>query len=311
MGLPNVWVQTLTISSDQQSIIAWTHGRGAFSIRLPLPETHVDCLLFNSAATGMTSCPTGVTLTNSTNLVLTANGTPVSITCTFWDSTLSPTFATLQGLGPTHIMIPQFNDVNNFFDSNISFGSGVYTSNTVTDNTHNFPMSAVGKVIQSKFSSGTVASVSGTTATLTGNWSPATPTNGDPYQVAPCTDNIGGHDQFVAVQGWNVTFLDSANDEGLTEGSGTTGDGLYLMVPVAGVVIYEAGASCTITINPSGPGKYAVSGGYDDNTVLTVNGSGNSGAIPISVSGGGPCPSSATAATWTGSSVFSQTVRDG
>ena len=277
-------------------------------------ETHVDCLLFSSGTTGQTSCPTGVTLTNSTNLVLSTNGGGLNITCTFWDSTLSPTFATLQGLGPTHIQIPQFNDLGNMSDSNSSFGSGAtvtYTANTVTDTSKAFAVSFMGKTIQSKFSTGVVASVSGSTLTLNSNWSPATPVNGDPYQVAPCTDSLSGHDQFVAVNGWSLTFLDAADDEGSAEGSGTTGDALNLMVPVTGVVIYQAGASCTITLNPSGPGKYAVTAGYDDNTVLTVNGSGNSGAIPISVSGSGSCPSGATAATWTGSSVFSQTIRDG
>jgi hypothetical protein len=277
-------------------------------------ETHVDCLLFNPGATGQTTCPTGVSLTSSTNLVLSTNGGGLTITCSFWDSTLSPTFATLQGLGPTHIQIPQFNNVGNFLDSNSSFGSGgtvTYTSNTVTDTSKTFPASFVGKTIQSKFSTGVVASVSGTTLTLTSNWTSPAPVNGDPYQVAPCTDSLSGHDQFVAVNGWNITFVDAASDEGSAEGSGTTGDAMNLIIPVTGVVIYQAGASCMITLNPSGPGKYAVNAGYDDNTVLTVNGSGTAGAIPISVSGSGPCPSAAAAATWTGSIVFSQTVRDG
>jgi hypothetical protein len=35
-GLPNSFVNDLTISADQTTLIAWTHGRGAWSIPLPI-----------------------------------------------------------------------------------------------------------------------------------------------------------------------------------------------------------------------------------------------------------------------------------
>ncbi|TMF13137.1 MAG: hypothetical protein E6I33_11330, partial [Chloroflexi bacterium] len=204
-------------------------------------ESRNDCILIGAATTGQTLCPTPVTLTNSGNVVLTTNGGGFSSTCTFWFSTLAPVFVSGQGLGSFHLQIPQFNDTASAGDSAKSSGSGstvTYTANTITDTSNIFPASFVGKLIQSKFSTGTVVGGAGTnTLTLAANWSPGQPSNGDPYQVAPCTDSAAGHDQFVNVNGWGVTFVDASNDEVSLEGSGTTGDALTVNIPAAGAVV--------------------------------------------------------------------------
>src|SRR5207248_2132643 len=38
-GLPNVYVTDLTLTTDQASLVAWTHGRGAYSLPLPPVST--------------------------------------------------------------------------------------------------------------------------------------------------------------------------------------------------------------------------------------------------------------------------------
>src|SRR5438132_2392385 len=84
-------------------------------------EVKQDCILVAPNLTSQTVCPQPAILTNSTNLVFSAGA--LVDTCTFGYSTLSPVFLAGQGLGPTHIQIPQFNDTANANDSGRSFGS--------------------------------------------------------------------------------------------------------------------------------------------------------------------------------------------
>jgi hypothetical protein len=279
-------------------------------------EVKQDCILVAPNLTSQTSCPQPAILTNTTNLVLNIGAGALVDTCTFGYSTLSPVFLAGQGLGPTHIQIPQFNDTANSSDSGKSFGSGgtvTYAANTVTDTTKTFPASFVGATIQSMFNTATVASVSGSTLTLMAAWSPATPTTGDPYQVAPCTDNLGGHDQIVNVNGWGITLTDAASDEGSAEGSGTTGDTMSINIPANGAVIYQASSQCITTLNysPTPIPQYRISGAYDDVSTLTINGTGSAASIPLKVAGGGACPTASTSASFTATLQFDQIVQDG
>ena len=163
------------------------------------------------------------------------------------------------------------------------------------------------------FNTATVASVSGNTITLMAAWSPATPTAGDPYQVAPCTDSAGGHDQVVGINGWGLTLIDAASDEGSAEGSGTTGDSMSIYVPANGAVIYQDSNQCITTLNysPTSIPQYHVNGAYDDVNTFTINGTGSAGSIPIKVAGGVSCPTASTTASLTATLQFNEIVQDG
>jgi hypothetical protein len=278
-------------------------------------EVKQDCILVAPNLTSQTSCPSPATLSNTTNVVLNIGAGAQVDTCTFGDSSLSPVFLAGQGLGPTHIQIPQLNDTANVSDSAKSFGSGgtvTYTATTLTDTTKTFPASFVGATIQSIFNTAKVASVSGNVITLMAAWSPATPTAGDPYQAAPCTDNLGGHDQVVAINGWGVALVDAASDEGTAEGSGTAGDTMSLYVPANGAVIYQDSGQCITTLNysPTPIPQYHVNGAYDDVNTFTINGTGSAGLIPLKVAGGAGCPIVSTSASFTSTLQFSQVVQD-
>jgi len=206
------------------ALICLTSGVLVAHARQATAEVKVDCLIFNGAGTGQTSCPGGVTIQSTGNQVFTigiVGSGGIQTTCTHVFSSISPTFATLQGLGPFHVQTPQFNDTTSISDSGKSFGSGAtvtYTNTTLTDTTKAFPASFVGTTVEAVDATtnpitpytGTVASVSGTTITLTATgWTTPSlnthPVNGDQYQVAPCTDTLGGHTMTVTRVGWVET----------------------------------------------------------------------------------------------------------
>jgi hypothetical protein len=174
---------------------------GAFVVALVPPTVEVknDCPHFQCRRHRANVVSRTQYAPSTTDQVINIAGGALITTCKFMDSSLSPLFVSEQGTGPFHIAAPQFNNIlSGPADSAQSFGSGAsvsYTATTVTDTTKTYPASFVGLKIQSLFNTGTVASVSGNTITLSGTgWSPSTPTSGtDPYQVAPCTDNIGRH----------------------------------------------------------------------------------------------------------------------
>jgi hypothetical protein len=206
------------------------------------PEGAVDCLIFNGGVTGQNICPHGVQIKGTNSQVFHIGVGSGSITTDCHNgsgttgpgvfSTISPTFATLQGLGPYHVQTPQFNDTPNFAESNVSQGSGAgvtFTATSLTDPSKNFTAgtnAAVDWVNQTVevidtspepanpiFAwSGTVMSVTSTVITLTAaGWTPygfpttpATPsgTATMKYQVMPCTDTLGGHTMTVTTNGW-------------------------------------------------------------------------------------------------------------
>src|ERR1700722_18483441 len=43
-GLPNVWVDDVTFTQDDSSVVAWTHGRGVWA--LSTPDTHTKTMSF-------------------------------------------------------------------------------------------------------------------------------------------------------------------------------------------------------------------------------------------------------------------------
>jgi hypothetical protein len=324
------------------------------------PEAHVDCLIFNAASTGQTACPTGVQIRGTSPQIFTigvVGGGGLQTNCSNPPgsttgsgpgvfSTISPTFATLQGLGPFHVQTPQFNDTTNFADSNQSMGvGGTVTYNTaspftITDTSKSFPASFVGVAVEAVDTtttpitawSGTVASVSGSTATLTtgvgGDWTPfgtlAThPANGDRYQIAPCTDSLGGHTMTVTTNGWvylqydcvatyptppNCTGNDEGSPEGTAAGAGT--DSVGIRVPVLGAEVFEDLAQCDIKVNPTGTTKYEVNASTNDKDKVTVAGtvggppSDPASNIPLSVTGTATCPTALTKAAYTGTLSF-------
>jgi hypothetical protein len=103
-GLPNVRVDQLTLTNDAANIVAWTHGRGAWSIQAPvnsprpgavLDPTRVD---FGAQPVNTTSAPRSVTLTNDGTAPLTItyitvnNGefSETSLDCPMKPATLAP-----------------------------------------------------------------------------------------------------------------------------------------------------------------------------------------------------------------------------
>jgi hypothetical protein len=304
-------------------------------------ETAVDCLIVNGVSTGQTKCAGGVAFTATTDQIFNVAAGALITDCTFVSSSLSPTFLTSQGLGPFHVQTPQFNDIsrsdpNAVSDSNKSFGSGgtvTYTATTVTDTAKSWNFTTFnGMKIQSKFNTATIASSTGNTITLSAAWSPSTPAAGDPYQVAPCTDNLGGTTQTVTINGWVQTALDEVTDETNAEGLGTSTcpnppvtsacDVVNIGVPLDGAVVYESPGQCQLTVNSSTnhTTKFQVDAGTDDNTMLSVSGTAtgtdNASNIPVQVAAGGglSCPGGGGLVNvnsfYTGSLVYSTPVVD-
>jgi hypothetical protein len=310
-------------------------------------ETRVDCIIVNGTVTGQTQCPQPTFFTATSDQIFNVAAGALVTDCTFVDSALSPVYVTGQSLGPFHVQTPQFNnmsrsDPNAIADSAKSFGTGgsvTYGANTITDTTKaSYPAIFVGLKIQSKFNTGTVASItnniSGSTLTLTANWSPSTPAAGDPYQVAPCTDNLGGTTQTVTINGWGEAIVDNATDEGNAEGLGTSTcpnplgpppwpcDAVTINVPLNGAEVFESPGQCDLIVNFSGnhTTKFQVDAGTDDNTTLTVSGTAtgtdNASKIPVHVAatGGLTCPGGGglldTTAYYTGGLLYSLPTHD-
>jgi hypothetical protein len=305
-------------------------------------ETKLDCIIVNGAVTGQTQCPVPTFFTATSDQIFNVAAGALITDCTFVDSALSPNFVTGQSLGPFHVQTPQFNNIsrsdpNAIVDSSKSFGIGAtvtYTSTTVVDTTKAFPAIFVGLKIQAKFATGTVASVSGNTITLTAPWSPATPAAATPYQVAPCTDNLGGTTQTVTINGWGQTIVDNALDEGNAEGPGTSTcpdplgpgpwacDVVNIGVPLNGAEVFESPGQCDLIVNSSTnhTTKFQVNAGTDDNTMLSVHGTATgtdpSSLIPVHVASGGglTCPGGGglldTTAYYTGTLLYSLPTHD-
>jgi hypothetical protein len=76
-GLPNVRVDALTLTSDAADIVGWTHGRGAWSIPVPLQRPGASLtpssLTFPDQIVGTTSASQDLTLSNN-------GGAPLAIT---------------------------------------------------------------------------------------------------------------------------------------------------------------------------------------------------------------------------------------
>jgi hypothetical protein len=81
-GLPNARVEALTLTADASSIIAWTHGRGAWSLSRPLPtpqaKLNPTSLSFGGQKVGATSAPQSITLSNDGSGPLTISGISVT-----------------------------------------------------------------------------------------------------------------------------------------------------------------------------------------------------------------------------------------
>jgi len=81
-GIPNVRVDALTLTADASSIVAWTHGRGAWSLARPLPtpqaKLNPSSLDFGGQRLGATSAAQSIRLTNSGTGTLTINGIAAS-----------------------------------------------------------------------------------------------------------------------------------------------------------------------------------------------------------------------------------------
>lgn len=126
------------------------------------------------------------------------------------------------------------------------------------------------------------SSISGTTPAAGGGLGPFNinnPTFGNCGSgLTVKTNNTNGH--------WQLTFVDAANDEGSTEGSGQTGDQIKLTIPKAGATFTDIFLpGCTITVAPTG--SASVTGTYDDVNTLTLS----NASVPVSASG---CTSSST-----------------
>ncbi len=120
------------------------------------------------------------------------------------------------------------------------------------------------------------SSISGTT--------PSAPTGLGPFNINDPT--FGGCGSGLTVRTnhtngpWQLTFIDAANDEGLAEGSGSTGDQIKITIPKAGATFTDTFIpGCTITVAPSG--SATITGTYDDVNTLTLS----SASVPVSGSG--------------------------
>lgn len=82
IGIPNARVDALTLTADASSIVAWTHGRGAWSLARPLPtplaKLNPSSLDFGGQRLGATSSAQSIRLTNSGTGTLTINGIAAS-----------------------------------------------------------------------------------------------------------------------------------------------------------------------------------------------------------------------------------------
>ena len=128
------------------------------------------------------------------------------------------------------------------------------------------------------------------------------PVFNDGTSSAPCTDNISGTDTTTTSGAWKIGFKDASLDETKSEPN-ATGDKLVVTVPIAGAVVHNS-FGCTITVAPTAPFK--VTGTYNDAGTFTVNISN----LPIKVTGGVACPTSATTSSFQGTYTFSPVVSD-
>jgi hypothetical protein len=159
----------------------------------------------------------------------------------------------------------------------------------------------------------TINTISVTTTCTTANISGTTPGSGlsgninDPT-FSGCTDNRGGTDTVKANHNngsWTLTFVDSTNETenpDSAEGAGTTGDGLQLGIPKAGVTVTSTALfGCTITGAPTAPASITAT--YDDVNTATFSG------VNIPISGSGTCSTGPTS-TFTGKYVSNVNIHD-
>jgi hypothetical protein len=77
-GIPNARIDALSLTADASSIVAWTHGRGAWSLARPLPtpqaKLNPTSLSFSGQKMGTTSASQAITLSNDGTGPLTISG---------------------------------------------------------------------------------------------------------------------------------------------------------------------------------------------------------------------------------------------
>ncbi len=117
----------------------------------------------------------------------------------------------------------------------------------------------------------------------------------------PCTDNLGGTETTTTSGTWKIQEIDAAGDESQSEPN--SGDKLQVTVPKGGAVVHTS-EGCTITVAPNG--AFKVPGSYNDVNTFVVSISN----LPIKVTGGAICPTTATTSSFNGTYTFSPHVGD-
>ncbi|MEV0411722.1 hypothetical protein AB0I68_13210 [Streptomyces sp. NPDC050448] len=160
---------------------------------------------------------------------------------------------------------------------------------TVTPAGHSFTATLSGKATLKAGSVTVTCTVSVSTGTVPaapGNSNPAGPVSSpiSPPTYSSCTSGIPGVTPTVTTSGsWSVSMQD---------GSPITAT---MTVPVGGLVVHTTGlATCTVTAAPSAPANVAGTWANGAPPSLTFA----NASVPVTVTGGFGCPTSATSSTF-------------
>jgi hypothetical protein len=102
---------------------------------------------------------------------------------------------------------------------------------------------------------------------------------------APCTDSFGGTDITTTSGKWTLKFINPTE--------------LEIVVPIKGAVVSNS-LGCTITVAPTKAYDVKAAGNYDGVSKLTVKIT----TLPITVTGGLQCPTTATKSSFTATYTF-------
>jgi hypothetical protein len=146
-------------------------------------------------------------------------------------------------------------------------------------------------------STSTVFAAGGITVTCTNSVAGGTtPANGLSFPIkplptfndgtgSPCTDSFGGTDNTKTKGTWTLKFINPTE--------------LEIVVAKAGAVVTNS-LGCTITVAPTAAYDVKAAGNYDGVSKLTVKIT----TLPIKVTGGLQCPTTATKASFTATYTF-------
>lgn len=164
----------------------------------------------------------------------------------------------------------------------VAFAAAENDTDGITPASTNFTSSST-SVTFSGTINGLPINVKCTSDSLTGT-TPASGSGLGPFNINNPTFSSCGSGLSVTTNNtngsWQLTFVDAANDEGATEGSGQTGDQIKITIPKAGAKFTDIFIpGCTITAAPTG--SATITGTYDDVNTLTLS----SASVPVSASG--------------------------